>query len=120
MVVGEKLKEKEFKGNNAKDAYLKACKWISSNILAVNNSEHICYRIYKTPTVATVKVVIYLYAEEEEVKDRQCDICREMSRNFFMQNNKHKCESCSIPPYRRRLKSRIDGLKEVIKGRIKL
>ena len=30
MLIGEKIKEKIFCGTNTKDAYLKACKWISS------------------------------------------------------------------------------------------
>lgn len=120
MVVGEKIKEKEFSGKNAKDAYLKACKWISSNILAANNSEHICYRIYKAPKVATVRVVVYLYTDETEIHERQCDICREMSRNFYMQNNKYKCENCTLPPYRRRIQLKLENIKQGLKGRLNI
>ena len=47
MLIGEKIKEKKFCGANTKDAYLKACKWISSNIIAVNNSNNMTYKIEK-------------------------------------------------------------------------
>lgn len=47
MIISEKILEKEFEGKNKKDAYLNCCKWLSTNIIAVNNSRFVTYKIEK-------------------------------------------------------------------------
>lgn len=121
MNMSEKLFEKEFSGKSAKAAYLECCKWLSTNIIAVNNSENITYRIEKKEVKlwsAIVKLTVYVTADEGEIQQRHCEICREVSSNFFMSHNKHMCESCSVPPYRRRLKTRLESIKNGMKGKI--
>ena len=120
MLIGEKIKEKKFCGANTKDAYLKACKWISSNIIAVNNSEHITYKIEKMKDGydISVRVIIYAVIDEEEVYERHCNICKEMQGAFFLKQNKYMCESCNLVPYKRRVKERLELIKETLKGKM--
>lgn len=120
MVVGEKIKEKEFKATTAKEAYLKCCKWVSTNILAANNSENIAYRIYKTPKVATVKLEVYIIVSEDKIQDQHCKICREVSSNLYLQSNKNQCCSCNLPAYLRRAQLKLDAVKDGIKRRVKI
>lgn len=47
MIICEKIKEKEFIGGTTKEAYLNACKWLSTNVIAINNSKNITYRFEK-------------------------------------------------------------------------
>lgn len=47
MIICEKIKEKEFIGGTIKEAYLNACKWLSTNVIAINNSKNITYRFEK-------------------------------------------------------------------------
>lgn len=120
MIVGEIIKEKEFSSKSMKEAYLDACKWVSTNILATNNSENIAYTIRKIKSkdfgVKKVKLTLYVIAEEEQVNERNCEICMEASSLFYMKQNKYKCESCGIKPYRERMKERLRLLREGLKG----
>ena len=121
MLISEKVLEKEFQGRTTKEAYLNCCKWLSTNIIAVNNSKNITYRTEKINTDSwskTIRLTVYVTADEEEVHERNCNICKEVSGSFFMSKNKYMCEVCKMPPYRRRLKNKLELMKEALKGKI--
>ena len=121
MLISEKILEKEFQGRTTKEAYLNCCKWLSTNIIAVNNSKNITYKIEKVNTDSwskTIRLTAYVTADEEEVHERNCNICKEVSGSFFMAQNKYMCEVCKVPPYRRRLKNKLESMKEALKGKI--
>ena len=121
MLISEKVLEKEFQGRTTKEAYLNCCKWLSTNIIAVNNSKNITYKTEKVKTDSwskTIRLTVYVTADEEEVHERHCNICKEVSGSFFMSQNKYMCEVCKVPPYRRRLKNKLESMKEALKGKI--
>ena len=126
MLISEKVLEKEFNGRTTKEAYLNCCKWLSTNIIAVNNSKNITYKTEKINTdswsktirLKTIRLTVYVTADEEEVHERHCNICKEVSGSFFMSENKYMCEVCKVPPYRRRLKNKLESMKEALKGKI--
>lgn len=121
MLISEKVLEKEFQGRTTKEAYLNCCKWLSTNIIAVNNSKNITYKTEKINTDSwskTIRLTVYVTADEEEVHERHCNICKEVSGSFFMSKNKYMCEVCKMPPYRRRLKEKLNLIKEALKGKI--
>ena len=47
MLIAEKILEKDFQGKTTKEAYLNCCKWLSTNVIAVNNSKHVTYKTEK-------------------------------------------------------------------------
>lgn len=119
MIIGEKIATKDFKAAKMKDAYLEACKWVSTNIVAKNNSNHITYRIIKTKQSALSNIVtaeIYLYVDEEEVHTRHCNICKELAKGLYMKENKFRCEVCKVNPYRERIQKQIEEIRAGIKG----
>lgn len=121
MLISEKVLEKEFQGRTTKEAYLNCCKWLSTNIIAVNNSKNITYKTEKINTDSwskTIRLTVYVTADEEEVHERHCNICKEVSGSFFMSKNKYMCEVCKMSPYRRRLKEKLNLIKEALKGKI--
>lgn len=121
MNVSEKILEKEFESVTTKNAYLDCCKWISTNIIAVNNSENITYKIEKVETKdwnKKIRLTVYVFVDEEEVRSRHCEICKEVTGSFFMMQNKNMCESCKMQPYRKRLTDRLKLLREGLKGKV--
>lgn len=120
MMVSEKIIEKHFSAVTMKEAYLKACKWISSNIIAVNNSQNITYQIRKEKGEFEKRVTldVYVTVDEREVQERHCEICKEMTGSFFMKQNKYMCESCKLLPYKRRVEEKMRNVKEGLKGKI--
>lgn len=118
MLISEKLYEREFEAKDNKTAYLKCCKWVSTNILAVNNSQNITYRIEKIDTdswTGKVRLTVYVSTDEQEINNQNCNVCKEMQSMFYLSENKHKCESCKVPPYRRRLQNKLKMIMEGIK-----
>lgn len=121
MIACELIKKKEFKSVKMKDAYLEACKWVSTNIIAKNNCRNITYRMYKKKQSLlenVIEVEIYAYVEEEEVLSHHCEICKELARGLYMKENRFRCEVCKIEPFMRRLKERIETIKIAVKGEI--
>lgn len=122
MIICEKVKEKEFTGNTTKEAYLKACKWLSTNIIATNNSQNVTYKFEKLDKTGIgtkkVKLILYVSTDEEELKTKHCDICKEVTGAFFMKENKYACEVCRIIPYRERIKKKLKLIKDGLKGTV--
>lgn len=117
MIISEKILEKEFEGKNKKDAYLNCCKWLSTNIIAVNNSRFVTYKIEKKKEEFNkVILTVFVSIDENEVFERNCNICKEVSSSFFMSQNKYMCESCKLLPYRKRVNEKIKLVKEGLKG----
>lgn len=121
MIVGEKLIERTFIGKDGKDAYLKACKWFSTAVISVNNSKNIVHSIEKIKTNGDygcnkVKVTVYVITDETEMLNKHCEICKEVTGSFFMSDNKYKCYSCKIEPYRKRIMEKL----KLIKGGLKI
>ena len=119
MFVSEKIMEETFVGRTTKDAYLNACKWISTNIIAKNNSKNITYKIEKVKTEdlrTKVKVTVYVTIDEGEIQERHCNICEETNSLFYMSKQKHRCESCNMIPYRKRMIEKLSLIKESVKG----
>lgn len=122
MLVSEKIIEKEFGGKTTKEAYLNCCKWISTNIIAINNSKNITYKVEKPERKDwndnKVRLTVYVSTDESEVCERHCNICKEVTGSFFMKQNKYACETCKMIPYRKRLEDKIKLIKEGLKGKI--
>ncbi len=120
MVIGEQIIKKEFVGKTKKAAYLKACKYVAQNVISVNNCKNILYKIVKDDNKMSTKVFLYVYAvvDEQEIKQKNCDVCMEVNSLFYMKARKHQCESCKILPYRERIKQGIEAIKNGMKGSI--
>lgn len=120
MIVGEKLFERTFEGRTQKDAYLTCCKWVASNIIAINNCRHVTYSIEKTEQrfPKKVKLTAYVSADEEQIRDHNCEVCQEVGGILYSTEAKYRCYSCKLEPYRRRMKERLEMLKDGMKGGI--
>lgn len=122
MIICEKIKEKEFIGGTTKEAYLNACKWLSTNVIAINNSKNITYRFEKVDKTGIgtkkVKLILFVSVDEEEIINKHCEICKEITGLFYLKENKYMCESCKINPYRERIKTKLKALKKGLKGSV--
>lgn len=118
MIVGTKIIEKEFQSRTTKQAYLDCCKWLSTNIIAVNNSNHLVYKMEKVQDdwISKIRLTVYVMAEEQDIQERHCNICKEVTGSFFMKQNKYMCESCKMKPYRNRIREKLNIIKESLKG----
>ena len=113
MIVGEKIDERIFVGSTTKDAYLKACKYMSQHYVGKERTEHIVHKIKKLD-VCKVELTIYAEVEEQEIMDNMCSVCQQANAATYLTENKYKCEMCKIPPYKKRAKERLKRIGEYI------
>lgn len=113
MLVCEELKKLTFEDRDNKKAYLNACKWIASNIIA-KELKHVTYSITKDNSVSHGKVVVTLYvtADEGKIKENMCSVCKEFARNMWLSENKYRCEVCKVGAYRNRILENLTRLKQ--------
>jgi hypothetical protein len=101
----EEFAKKIFSANNMKDAYLKAVKWYSSNIISKDElSKGITCSFEKDYTnKQSPSIILHLYAniELDVVEKRHCDICKETHSSFYM-NSEYNCDRCNMKAYQRR------------------
>lgn len=116
MLISEKVKEKVFHGTNTKEAYLKACKWYATNFISISENKNLSCTFEKVKCknsmVCSIKLTVYVMFDENEVLQKNCEICNEANKLFYIRGNKNKCDSCKVNPYRERMKERLKRLKE--------
>lgn len=100
----EQFAQRVFNGATTKDAYMKACKWYASNIIARDELHEIQCEFVKGINQVTLKLFAVL--PEAEVLASHCQCCKEMHHSFFI-NEDTACNRCSAMAYQRRLKQKI-------------
>lgn len=102
----KELMSKQFTGDNMKEAYLKACKWYATNVLAKDELHNIQVEYEKDKQSPTVTIHLYVSMEEEVFRQEHCSICKEFHNSFFV-NEPNNCNSCNVSGYQRRLDKSI-------------
>lgn len=113
----QKFAKKRFRGEDVKDAYMKACKWYASNVIAKDKLHHIQVEYIKEKD-NSVTMVLYASLPEEEAMEHHCQCCKEMHHAFFI-NEDTACNRCSAAGYQRRLVEhlsvKIDYYKQLLR-----
>lgn len=123
LLYTQEFLSKKFSGKNMKEAYLKACKWFATNVLSKDELHCIQASYEKIYDEQSPTVVIHLYASllEGEARAKHCNICKEMHKSFFS-NEETNCSSCKLKSYQNRceqhIKIKTEYCNNVIEGRI--
>lgn len=117
----EEFASKKFMGHTMKEAYLKACKWYASNVLASDELKNVLVDYEKVHDEQSPTVVIHLYvtSNQDEVMNHHCQICKETHKAFYI-NDETNCNWCRLKGYEERCKNSIElkksYYKELLKG----
>lgn len=106
ILYSQPFGRKVFKGASIKDAYMKACKWYASNVIAKDKLHNVQVEYIKDAKANTVTIVLYAVLSETDVKEQHCQCCKEMHRSFFINEDTH-CDRCSAAGYQRRLEQKL-------------
>lgn len=103
----------KFKGESMKEAYLKAVKWYATNVLSKDELHNIQVEYEKSKMdlekgeqFPTVTIHLYAALTEDELQAEHCQICKEFSSSFFI-NEQVDCNRCTMRGYCNRQKSRM-------------
>lgn len=112
----EKFDKRVFIGDTTKDAYLKACKWYATNIMAKGLEDTIIVNYKKT---SDCEVIMTLSIQlGQEIKDKHCTICHEAHSAFFL-NNKEDCDRCNMLAFHKRVHESMATKKSYFKDLLK-
>ena len=115
----EEFGRRKFVADNMKEAYLKACKWYATNVLAKDEMHEVSVSFEKDKHSPTVTIHLSIVLKEKEVLDQHCQCCKEMHKSFFI-NEDTNCNRCSALAYQRRMQRKIGVkktyYKELFKG----
>lgn len=116
--------KKTFQAKTMKEAYLKAVKWYSTNVISKDEMHDVRVEFIKCTQDGLPTIVIRLYAilSEDELRERYCNLCRE-SHSLFYMNSNYNCDRCEAKAYQRRtddmLRVKLEYYKEIISKRDK-
>lgn len=120
MKIAIKFFEKVFKGEDSKDVYLKACKWIAKNVISTVEIGETFWRIEKErdTDLPTFKLELYAMLDANETGEKFCIKCKEFHRSFFI-NQDFNCSRCNMKTYKNELEDKLSIKKQWRKERLK-
>lgn len=122
MLITEKYFEKSFVGKTAKEAYLKACKWISLNIISQKTPMDILQTSFSIDVIKeaekpTVKVEIFCSLDEGQHRKEHCKRCKMFHSSVF-HNQYYNCDKCSLKAHAQNMESKLKIKKEFRKKKL--
>lgn len=114
----EVVYQQDFTGKTMKDAYLKACKWYASNILSKDELHDVQVEYIKDKQYPSVTMRLFCSVEEQEVKSHHCAICKEVHKNYYMNENIN-CGWCKVSAFHNRIADVMNIKKSYVRGKIK-
>lgn len=113
--------KKTFEANSHKEAYIKAIKWIASNIISDSELHNTIISYEKSYNKESQLPVIIVHLnvslEEKEHRDNNCKICKEVHSLFFM-NEETNCAWCKAIAYQKRLDDLIKSKRSYYRERL--
>ena len=106
ILYSQPFGRKVFEGVSIKNAYMKACKWYASNVIAKDKLHNVQVEYIKDTKANTVTIILYAVLSEADVKEQHCQCCKEMHHSFFINEDTH-CDRCSVAGYQRRLEQKL-------------
>lgn len=106
----EEFYSKSFTAKSMKEAYMKAVKWYSTNVLSKVEFKNVHVQFIKEDEDKFPTITIHLFAvldNQEDVKEEHCKICKEMHHSFFINEDTH-CSRCSALGFQNRMERKIN------------
>lgn len=104
----EEFAKKKFSADTMKEAYMKAVKWYATNVLAKDELHNVLVDFEKDKQYPTVTVHLSACLDEDELRQRHCQICRETHSSFF-RTEETNCNWCKVNAYKKRTDEMIAG-----------
>ena len=100
MEHATKFFTRKFSGESQKAAYLKACKWVATNILADDEiSRDVMWKITKLKDLPSVELELFGAVNDAEHVKQFCSSCKQFHSLFYI-NQQQNCNCCNMMAYR--------------------
>lgn len=113
MIYIQQFYERKFRAANAKDAYLKACKFVASNIVSKGSKVEVSKVTWDVTPVEdaneglpTFQLSLYYKFDDTEFMKQTCDACKQFHSSFFINEN-FNCNRCNKAGYEKNVSKRL-------------
>ena len=113
MLFIRKFYEREFKAKDSKDAYLKACKFVASNVVSKGSKVEASKvtwdiaRIEKEEDdLPTFRLTLYYKFDDTQFMEQTCNACKEFHKSFFINEN-FNCSRCNKVGYEKNIEQKL-------------
>lgn len=124
MLHIQKFYERNFRAENSKDAYLKACKFVASNIISKGSkveATRVTWDVIRVDTeqgdLPTFMLTLYYKFDDTEFMKSTCEACKEFHKSFFI-NEQFNCNRCNKMGYERNLSHKLEIGSEYLRKRL--
>ncbi len=121
MKIGTKYFDISFVADTAKEAYLKACKWLANYIINDKVLSESVYKFIKVREDAfetEFRLEVYCVVDSTDIQKRFCAVCKEFHSAFYVNFN-YDCNKCNMSAFRDRLNEAIAVKKTYLKNNLK-
>lgn len=112
MIYIQKFYEREFKDDDPKKAYLKACKFVASNIISKGSKVEVSKvtwdvaRVEQEGDLPTFRLTLYYRFDDTDFMKQTCDACKEFHKSFFINEN-FNCNRCNKVGYEKNIEQKL-------------
>ena len=111
MIYIQKFYEREFKAEDAKRAYLKASKFVASNIISKGSKVEVSKVTWDIQRVddgdlPTFRLTLYYKFDDTEFMKRTCDACKGFHKSFYINEN-FNCDRCNKVGYEKNIQQTL-------------
>ena len=104
--------EREFKAKDSKEAYLKACKFVASNVISENSkveATKVTWNVQKVKNdegLPTFLLTLNYVFDDTEFMEQTCNACKEFHKSFFINEN-FNCSRCNKVGYEKNIQQKL-------------
>lgn len=113
MLYIQKFYEREFKSENSKNAYLKACKFVASNIISEGSkveASKITWDVIRVKKedddLPTFRLTLYYKFDDTDFMEQTCNACKQFHKSFFINEN-FNCNRCNKVGYEKNVEQKL-------------
>lgn len=108
----EKFYERKFIAEDTKTAYLKACKFVASNIVSEGSkveADKVTWKVEKVNSddgLPTFMLTLFYTFDDVEFMEKTCNACKEFHKSFFINEN-FNCDRCNKVGYAKNIQNKL-------------
>ena len=110
MIYIQKFYERDFKDEDPKKAYLKASKFVASNIISKGSKVEVSKVTWDVVRVEgdlpTFRLTLYYKFDDKDFMKQTCDACKKFHKSCFINENVN-CNRCNKVGYEKNIEQKL-------------
>ena len=106
----QKFYEREFRDEDPKKAYLKASKFVASNIISKGSKVEVSKVTWDVVRVdgdlPTFRLTLYYKFDDTKFMEQTCEACKQFHKSFFINEN-FNCNRCNKVGYEKNIVQKL-------------